>query len=447
MHRKLVRIIGFQFVLFFCLVPSFTFLQAQTAGEESQPMCSCWCTGSEGAKSIGLKTATECREACKFENTSFLVCASDPSAWPINDLRCFTSSQCTKSLSDHGYDGVWDTQGNPNCPADYRYCFAKSGNEEIELGVPIGAIKSVKDLETYVSGGFQVLLIASTTLAIVLIMIGGIQYTLGSVSKEQMSKGKKRIQNAVIGLTLLLSSVLIVKTVNPQLLKLTLPQLPLIKTVLIGEGISCNDYITKKYELSEKTGECGDVSSVLKNESGDNVAEGTLCVWKTCDSWLERCLPAKTSQNGMACAECGDIVEGNSLGINASPALCAQFQIETQFFSDKPYYRRCEFTKDSGMNPGEKLPVERTGSCAFLEIDCSNVKTCDLYDSYVKARNSYKPNGEKLETILKDNVLGCGINGCGTFDLQTVCEENPCAVSKGGKISKTCEFDGLRDCE
>lgn len=75
-------------------------------------------------------------------------------------------------------------------------------------------------LADYINGMYVFLLGIAVTLAIVMVMIGGLQYTIGAGSEGQISKGKEKIKNAVTGLILLLGVFLILQTVNPQLVLL-----------------------------------------------------------------------------------------------------------------------------------------------------------------------------------------------------------------------------------
>jgi hypothetical protein len=69
----------------------------------------------------------------------------------------------------------------------------------------------------YISGVYTWIVGAAALFAIVMIMIGGLQYSLGATSSESVGKGKKRIKDAVVGLVLLLSTYAILAIVNPNL--------------------------------------------------------------------------------------------------------------------------------------------------------------------------------------------------------------------------------------
>lgn len=71
-------------------------------------------------------------------------------------------------------------------------------------------------LPEYINGLYRYLLGAGAIIAIVMIMIGGAQYILGS-GLGSIEAGKKRITNAVTGLVLLLAAFTLLYIVNPSL--------------------------------------------------------------------------------------------------------------------------------------------------------------------------------------------------------------------------------------
>jgi len=79
-----------------------------------------------------------------------------------------------------------------------------------------GGYIEVNWLAEYITGIYKYLLGFSAIFAILLIMVGGLQY-VASPGGSGASAGKKRITNAVTGLVLLFSAFLILFTVNPKL--------------------------------------------------------------------------------------------------------------------------------------------------------------------------------------------------------------------------------------
>lgn len=76
-------------------------------------------------------------------------------------------------------------------------------------------------LEKYLPGAFNLLIGLAAVFAVLMIVIGGIQY-MSSDALSGKEDGKARIENAVKGLVLVISAWLILTTINPDLLKLNL---------------------------------------------------------------------------------------------------------------------------------------------------------------------------------------------------------------------------------
>ncbi len=99
----------------------------------------------------------------------------------------------------------------------------------------------------YIAGIYKYLLGIAVTVAIVMIMIGGLQYVL-SAGGGDVKKAKKRINDAIIGLILLFSVYLILFAVNgPRLTAfnaLTLSQIPTISYPEEDEPDSVNGVVS-----------------------------------------------------------------------------------------------------------------------------------------------------------------------------------------------------------
>jgi len=73
------------------------------------------------------------------------------------------------------------------------------------------------NIGSYIQGMFKLMIILTIFLSIVFIVLGGVQYVTTD-SLRNKSDGKKRIQDAVIGLILAIVSWLILYTINPNLI-------------------------------------------------------------------------------------------------------------------------------------------------------------------------------------------------------------------------------------
>ncbi|MBI4135952.1 MAG: hypothetical protein HY481_00140 [Candidatus Vogelbacteria bacterium] len=79
--------------------------------------------------------------------------------------------------------------------------------------------ETVSSLTEYLSIIFPTLIALAATLAIIMIVIGGLEYIFSMVPGKK-EEGLKRIKEAIWGLVLALAAYLILKTINPDLVTL-----------------------------------------------------------------------------------------------------------------------------------------------------------------------------------------------------------------------------------
>lgn len=79
---------------------------------------------------------------------------------------------------------------------------------------------SAPSLSTYLRAVFMTGIGLAGVLAVLMIVVGGIQYIGSGMSPSGKSDAKDRITNALIGLLLALLSWLILNTINPDLVRL-----------------------------------------------------------------------------------------------------------------------------------------------------------------------------------------------------------------------------------
>src|SRR3989344_5815328 len=70
---------------------------------------------------------------------------------------------------------------------------------------------------TFFSRLYTVALGAAVVLAVLMIVIAGVEYTAGGITAEMKSDAKKKIVNALVGLFIVFFAWLLLKTINPQL--------------------------------------------------------------------------------------------------------------------------------------------------------------------------------------------------------------------------------------
>ena len=109
------------------------------------------------------------------------------------------------------------------------------------LLAPLGPLSGAVDLSTYLNGIMLVTIGVAGVLAVVMIVICGIQM-IGSPSVSQKSASKECITNAILGLLLAAGSWIILNTINADLLKsdMTLGALPTPAAVVGAPVIEAN---------------------------------------------------------------------------------------------------------------------------------------------------------------------------------------------------------------
>ncbi len=77
------------------------------------------------------------------------------------------------------------------------------------------------DIPSFLNTLFAITIAVAATLAVIMVAIGGIEYML-TESPFKMGDAKDRIGSAIFGLIIVLTSVLLLRTINPQIVSLNL---------------------------------------------------------------------------------------------------------------------------------------------------------------------------------------------------------------------------------
>ncbi|MDD5152527.1 MAG: peptidoglycan DD-metalloendopeptidase family protein [Candidatus Pacebacteria bacterium] len=81
-------------------------------------------------------------------------------------------------------------------------------------------------VHNYLSGVFALVIALAGALAVLILVVGGVQYVASGITPDQKGRAKERIKNALIGLALILGSWLILNSINPALKSPALQSLP-----------------------------------------------------------------------------------------------------------------------------------------------------------------------------------------------------------------------------
>src|ERR1035437_44233 len=98
-------------------------------------------------------------------------------------------------------------------------------------GTGVNGNDSSVNLQSYIPGIIKLIIGIAGALAVIMIVIGGVQY-LSTDAIGGKSEGKEKITNALIGLLLAIGAFVILNTINPGTLQLNLN----LKPVALGGG-------------------------------------------------------------------------------------------------------------------------------------------------------------------------------------------------------------------
>ncbi len=178
------------------------------------------------------QTATECTKVCQKNSGA----AHERADFAFDVEGDIISFNCTNA--HESYKEGLERAANEGKPAPKSFVIPELNTNipGLTFSEPISSATAVKSffLEQYLGSIYKYLLNISITIAIIMIMVGGFQYVIAAGGGD-VSKGKKRITNAVTGLVLLLCVYLILTSVNPQLINLKEVELQNVQPVEMPE--------------------------------------------------------------------------------------------------------------------------------------------------------------------------------------------------------------------
>ena len=206
--------------------------------------------------------------------TSFLYDTSSASA-QLFDARCHTKAECTKSRINMGVPtkdankGFYTGTETKKCPStggqQQGYCAAGG---IAKMGLEYSGRTKFANLGNLIQFAYQYGMIIAAILAVLMIIVSGIQWTVSGGNTSTISAAKKRITGAITGLTLLALAYTILNIINPAMVNLRLPQVWLVKQIAITPAF-CRD--STEQNLQTYTSVAGknkqDLNKILSKES------------------------------------------------------------------------------------------------------------------------------------------------------------------------------------
>jgi len=219
--------------------------------------------------------------------------------------QCWVKDECQKvgsfySAKEHDDARFSCGTGEDAAGNELGFCTA-AGNATTSISV--GGTRAFSNLGTYIKFFYQYGVGVAGALAVIVVLIGGMQWVLSGGSPERVTSAKKRIGGAIMGLLLAVLSFTLLRTLNPALVELRLPQVWMINTqgltpplcsdisdaskkvVLLGpSNMDVGERATKKREILESNPKydteatkatCG--SDFLVEPGGGQSCEGDFC--------------------------------------------------------------------------------------------------------------------------------------------------------------------------
>jgi len=414
----------FAIILFSAFAPNVSF---------AVQSCECFCgKDTEGAVDKGAMTQDKCQSACSKDLKRYIGCFIDSAQYPSQSDRCWTKAECAawsdeingeKVTADWGDVFPADCAKTKTTQQEMHYCYAN--DVPYDLNISIGSVTKVQNFPEYINAVYTWLLPAAALIAVVMMMIGGLQYVLARGKSKYVDAAKTRITNAITGMVILLSIFVILNLIDSQLTVFESLKTPLIKEVVVLDSTSsCEQLEDYGYKIDHPNGtECGDKgtidleNSVLKNNAIGSWKDGEECDYYSCPLDGFACLSDGT------CVACGEIPTPSS-------ETCSWFE-ELRGGRDGKLFTFCRYDATSNSCMGVTATTEASSFyCPTMQTysDASKNKTTPACDYYGTLRLVTKAGSEPIGSVRGKDILKeictedyCGLAG---FNGGTKCVYN-----------------------
>lgn len=428
----------------------------------SSTSCECFC-GKEGVGAVDEKSSTPdaCVAKCTEKSYQYVGCFTDQADYPLESDKCWTQTECSQWSDNRGganitadwgatqpYDcGVTKTAGDP-----MHYCYAK--DTPYNLNVTIGSTTEVGNLPTYINALYAWLLPAASLVAVVMMMIGGLQYVMARGKSKYIDAAKTRITNAITGLVLLLSAFVLLNLVDPRFTRFQSLQVPLIKqVVLLDPTSSCERLADYGYTIGPATTSPADSSAAcggkgeIKDDSGlkDNALGswkvGDICDYFTCKTSGTTCI-ANSEIGANYCAACAS---------NPTPteSTCSMFERSNAMVPGEDQYTYCRYdpegshpTTSNPIAPGECYGVQNQGTGLSEQyLNCAKARADAAYN-FVETDGPDHPGCSYYETLEITNLIHNEDINTEYYAslLEELCTDDPCGLAADNGASH-CQYN------
>lgn len=280
------------------------------------------------------------------------------------DNRCFTKSECKEArtklgvrdendASDEAGQGFYQSSETAAaCGGKTKVATDGKPGEEIGFCLPAGQTltqigfggkQNFNHLGEFIQFIYQYGFIIATILAVLVIIVAGLQWTISGGNTATIQSAQTRIKGAFIGLIIIALSYTILQTVNPRTVNLRLPQIWMINPAELAPRY-CNqteDKLsfftnqdeqldakererrlreTKYIAQKERPSVCGD--RYLVEGSGNLTCRGTLCEQKGNQRYI--CAPQQKDFQKDSCYRGDMVATVQNLGFSLAPDFATE---------------------------------------------------------------------------------------------------------------------------
>jgi len=195
-------------LLFFLAAPMAALAQAQNAAGSPSFNALCWLQSD----CLNSRALLACKESWQQAQT---------------DKNCDKTAIQGGFISDSSVAPC--TGGDPSNP--WGRCLP-AGSTQTEIS--FGGKSQFANIGDFIQSNYIYAIAIAGILAVVMIIIAGVQWTVSGGNSEMITSAKKRIGGAIIGLFLAYCSYFVLNTINPALVAFRLPQTWMIRAITVA---------------------------------------------------------------------------------------------------------------------------------------------------------------------------------------------------------------------
>lgn len=408
--------------------------------------CTCFC-GTSQTGAVDLSTypdAASCANDCAETGSVFVGCYTDSAQFPDQNRNCWTKEECSSYLSANGKSSLNAWGGlNPYCPVllsgtETGYCYSP-GNTNVKLNVPILGQTSVRSFPEYLSLAYKFLIPAASMIAVIMVMVGGVQYATSRGNAKAVDQAKERISNAIIGLVLLMSAYVIANLLDPRLVMFDRLRVPLVKQViLLDPNSTCETLVDVGYSVKATEGKSlcgysGEITSVdgVKDVvlGSKEITVGDSCKYSTCLESNSAC------QADGTCIKCYQIPDPSIEACSRAEQLDNNPKTEDR---RTQYYCRYDSKLQSCVTVGRD---QEEGGMLLSDVRVQGFSCSALRSDALESRAGCLEYSKNLQMISSSEIRGFATSPAGAGILSDVCNEDPCGLAEIVGAS-SCAYDG-----